>query len=77
MTLTWLTTANALKRFTVSWKRWGYREGQCFDRKRRKEANELAQSLVGEANDPRGGLLLIGVDDNGTVVGLNAACNAT
>ena len=29
--------------------------------------------LVDFANDPRRGVLLLGVDDNGTVVGLNAA----
>jgi ATP-dependent DNA helicase RecG len=50
-----------------------YREGQCFDRKRRKDPKEIAQWLVGFANDPRGGLLLIGVEDDGTVSGLNAA----
>lgn len=50
-----------------------YREGQCFDRKRRREPNELAQSLVGFANNPQGGLLLLGVDDNGTVIGLSVA----
>lgn len=52
-----------------------YREGQCFDRKRRKDPKEIAQWLVGFANDPRGGLLLLGVEDNGTVFGLHAAYN--
>lgn len=50
-----------------------FREGQCFDRKRKREPNELAQSLVGFANNPQGGLLLLGVDDNRTVIGLNVA----
>ncbi|MDX2136534.1 MAG: ATP-binding protein [Chloroflexota bacterium] len=51
-----------------------YREGQCFDIKRRKDAQEIAQWLVGFANaNLRGGLLVLGVGDNGEVVGLRVA----
>lgn len=51
-----------------------YREGQCFDRKRRKEPQEIAQWLVGFANaNLQGGLLILGVEDNGAITGLSAA----
>jgi predicted HTH transcriptional regulator len=51
-----------------------YKEGQHFDRKRKHAPKDLAQFLVSFANaNLKGGLLLIGVDDDGSVIGLQEA----
>lgn len=51
-----------------------YREGQHFDRKRKHAPKDLAPFLVGFANaNPNGGLLLIGVNDDGSIMGLREA----
>ena len=51
-----------------------YGEGQHFDRKRRNSPKDLAQHIVAFANGhPKGGLLLMGVDDDRKAVGLREA----
>ncbi len=54
-----------------------YREGQCFERKRKREPKEIAKTLVGFANaNLDGGLLVLGVEEDGTVTGLRSAYNS-
>ncbi|MCA1995141.1 MAG: putative DNA binding domain-containing protein, partial [Coleofasciculus sp. S288] len=51
-----------------------YKEGQHFDRKRKSQPKDFAQWLVGFANaNLSGGILLLGVDDDCTIIGLKAA----
>lgn len=51
-----------------------YKEGQHFDRKRNRKQRQVAELLVGFANaNQEGGLILLGVEDDGTVFGLKNA----